>query len=223
MTFLDLTIIYLAIGAPFGVHHFFKLRGRPMAERIFGGLLHFVLWVPFSVTILVSLLKRGPDDERRPRELLELQTQIESACRDRVPVFEARRVLERYIGLRSLSMPRSGEPSKDITIFDLSGHPNTTLAEICINRRNRERISLHQTNAAQDIVSLKNRLVHANDDGENVVRIFARIAELLDDGEIIFDLRDPGRVKDPESENTQWKEVPTSKPNSQVTTDLRIR
>jgi hypothetical protein len=223
MTLFELTVIYLAAGAPFGVHHFFKMRGRSMTNRIAGALLHFVLWVPFSVIYLVSLLKKETKDDSSARKLLELQTELEAACKDRVPVFEARRILERYVGLRSLSMPQSIEAAKDITIFDLADHPNVALAEICINRRNRERISLHQTNAAQDIVSLKNRLVHDNDTGENIIPIFSRIAELLNDSDIILELERPKRVKDLESGNTQWKEIPTSEQNSQASTDLRIR
>src|SRR5690606_34954751 len=206
MTLFELTVIYLAVGAPFGVHHFFKLRGRPMTHRIAGALLHFVLWVPFSVINLASLTK----DDSSASELLELQTELEHACKDRVPVFEARRVLERYVGLRSLAMAHGKKDDKDITIFDLAEHPNTALAETCINRRNRERISVHQTNAAQDIVSLKNRLVRDDEAAEKVVRIFSRIAELLNDGELILQLGETKGIKEPASEDTQWRETPTS-------------
>ena len=225
MTWFEALIIYLAAGAPFGVHHFFAIRGEKMLTRIATSLLHFVLWVPFASIAAVEHFRPHTVVEKLQKEIATLQLDIEKADIGSVSIFEMRRVIERYVGLRFLTHSSITNSEKDdLTIFTLACHPNPELAITCLNRRNRQRIICHQTDAARDLALLTTKLSAESSEPLKVTGIISRIALLLDDSRTITELQRPANVKGKEeSEATPWTEIPKPPTNSQATTDLPTR
>jgi len=224
MTWFEAVIIYLAIGAPFGVHHFFSSRGDKILTRLVTSLFHFVSWVPFAVIAAAKALRPQNASEKLKKEIAFLQKEIERTDTGSVSIFEIRRVVERYVGLRSLTDQRiSAAAADNTTIFDIAEHPDPELAVICLNRRNREHILRHQTDAAHDLRSLNGKMMAESSEPFRVKEIISKIAVLLDDRITTSELNKNPDVKDLTGEAVQWTELPKPPTNSAASIDLPIQ
>lgn len=224
MTWFEAIIIYLAVGAPFGVHRFFSTRGDKILTRFVTSLFHFVLWVPFALISLTKLIRPKTASEKLKQKIANLQTELERADIGKVSIFEIRRVIERYVGLRSLTHANISQTKEvEFTIFDIAKHPDPELATICLNRRNRDRILRHQTDAGHDLKELIGRLMTTSGDASLILQIISQIAGLLNDHQMISELSEPMSVKSTEVETRQWTEIQKPPTNSPATIDLRIQ
>ncbi len=192
--------------------------------RVVTSLFHFVLWVPFALTALAKLLRPRSASEKLAKKIADVQIDLEKLDTGSVSVFEIRRVIERYVGLRSLTVVELPNQKKENeTIFDVAEHTNVELAIACLNRRNRERISRHQTSAAHDLVYLTGRLTAESKEPLRIRELISHISDLLGDSQTILELARPLSVKHQESETKQWTELPKPPTTSPVTIDLPIR
>lgn len=223
MTWFEAIIIYLAVGAPFGVHRFFSTRGDEMMTRLVTSVFHFVLWVPFALISLTAFAKPKSSSEKLKQRLANLQSELERTDIGNVSIFEIRRVLERYVGLRSLTHTNPAETKEiDRTIFDIAKHPDPQLATICLNRRNRDRIRRHQINAGDDLKELTGRLMTISGNASLIKQMISQIAGLLNDHQMISELSEWVSVKSTEVETKKWTEIQKPPTDAPATIDLRI-
>lgn len=181
MSALEIFIVYLSCGAPFGVHFYFQNRGRQRPAIVFlKSFLTVVVWIPYAVRLLNANItkkifinnfdKKQDSDSRRLERLDEIEkrlVRIFTQAGAGLSVFEIREVVERYAGL-SLALNKeenyaaaadgvggdndSGESESEFLIA--SNHQNVRLGTKCLLRRNRLRLEFHQTLARNDFLKL---------------------------------------------------------------------
>jgi hypothetical protein len=180
---IDLFIIYLACGAPFGVYCYFKDRSQNTAPALLlKTTLNFLFWIPsafffFHKNInLKSYFDRSnetlPADENYEKSISPIQKKIEAVLIKKnfeINIFESREVIGRYVGL-TVAARRASTTSCEAEIFRLSPMGNSKLGSICLERRNQRRLHLHQTEARKDFIYLITRLLKCNlNDSEKYV------------------------------------------------------
>ncbi len=166
MKLVDLIIIYLACGAPFGVYFFFQNRENLISTQLWlKSFLNGLLWIPFAL----KLFHRFVTNKLHNTQFV-VTNQTDSVIRLKIDgfekifsnylfkndcdlsLFEFRETFERYIGL-TLSLPKDSETIvTDSEFFRITNHKNSKLGEICLQRRNRLRLESHQTQARKDLL-----------------------------------------------------------------------
>ena len=199
MNLRDLFIIYLACGAPLGVYYFLQNRNALETKLLFfKSLLRFVFWIPFAFQMVArtSLLtnlynnsfdKSAETDAKKVLAIEEIKKNFEKSF---VPndfsfsIYEFREIFERYVGLSLEVMTENSEVSPAETeIFRITNHNNKKLAEICLNRRNRKRLSFHQKLARRDFFEILNKFVEKSDNRQKLFQTVSKLAALLGDDE----------------------------------------
>lgn len=200
MNLYDFLIIYLAAGAPLGVYYFLHERKRPDFKHLWiKTLLNFLFWAPFAVRLLrqnkisvdtfnnVFGEKSSPDADaekiihsiRKRFEKIYLETGLD------ISIYEFREVLERYSGLTRAGQFEEGNSQTaryDNEFFRIADHKNAELAAICLERRNRRRLSFHQTEARLDFLQLLSGLSDSGSEKEILFRTAIEfVTELGDD------------------------------------------
>lgn len=204
MTLNDLLIIYLSCGAPFGVYYFFDKKSEfSFRNLIFKSFLVFVFWIPLAFSLLLKkrffgsrfdLLNTDFDKEfdsdlQTEEKLAFLQKQFEKILLKNnltISIYEFREVVERYIGLSFAK--RNAEHiinsvNKENEIFIISKNSNPALSTVCLNRRNRKRLSFHHINARQDFLKLIDEFFLSGADKENLSVLSFEFVKLLKDSE----------------------------------------
>jgi hypothetical protein len=239
MNFNDLIIIYLACGAPFGVYYFLQNRHTNDYQTLWlKTVVNFIFWIPFALRILSEnkALKKlfgnifdqqiGLDAENEKKTFM-LRKNLETAIIRNIPqnknnipklsVFEVREVLERYTGLTISCKSEKKNPQysqEENEFYKISAHLNPKLASICIERRNRKRLSFHQTQARRDFLNL-----FGNSENNELLLQTLEFAKVLEDFDTVAELEKiisrKVQTKIPENvydtENEIWKPV-THKP-----------
>ncbi len=201
MTFVDVIIIYLTCGSPFGAHYFLNNRKSvPPTHLASKAILAVLVWPVYAAALLSTVNRPAENTEDYSPETAEPDSGIEAdvrEMRDRMEqnlscrpsallLYEFREVFDRYTGLTmALSKPdreTSGELAR------ISGHDNPQLAAACLNRRNRKRLSFHQTQARNDFLAFVSALWDAAA-RQRVVALAIELAEVLSDTEAVEDLR----------------------------------
>lgn len=148
MDYIDLVIIYLACGAPFGVYELtITRRGRNVALH---GVSAILFWPAYTVRHLNAFF--DPDTRLR-HEARRIRIGLEEAAMSNASsseVFEFRQVYEQLTGLAAARAERAGTHD----LFAATGHPDPDLASICLARRNRIRIDFHLERSKQDLLRL---------------------------------------------------------------------
>lgn len=199
MKFYDLLIIYLACGAPFGVYYFLQNRNRTEIRFLWlKSLLRFVIWIPFAIQMVArkSLFtnlynnnfdRNSKSDAKNEIEIEKIRKYLENFLSTRkigLSVFEFREIFDRYVGL-TLEIKAEFEeisPSEK-EIFRISNHPDIKLAEICLHRRNRGRLSFHQKLARRDFFEIIGDFIEKSDEPPKLYQVLSKLPGLLDDFE----------------------------------------
>lgn len=191
MNQMDLTIIYLACGAPFGVYYFLQNR-RLEQEKLFWiyTTLAFVLWFPFAVYLLWNKLSvdRSPlltiNEEKR---IFSIKKQIEAILPhtdSQISIYNLREIFERYIGLTSAIYTENNKSTDaEKEIFRISKNSNVEIATICQHRRNRKRLFFHQTLARQDFLQTIAELSELSSNQKKLGKLSLEFVKLLKDFE----------------------------------------
>lgn len=170
MTFTDLTIIYFAIGAPFGVYSFFGVRKPITVESVMLLAAKVVLWPPFATVFAFKRLTRTADttdfddtyhlDAENDAAVDNIRREIKaelSTNGNRESNRETLEVLERYLGLAlALRGFRTARAKMKPELLYATEHPARDLAAKCIYRRNRARLIAHRNRAIADLASQAN-------------------------------------------------------------------
>lgn len=200
MNIRDLLIIYLACGAPFGVYYFLQNRNRIETKILWlKSLLRFVIWIPFAFQIVArnsfltklynnSFDKTSETDLKIELEIEEIKKFLErivsAAAALPFSIYEFREAFDRYVGLSAELRDDCKEISAAETeFFRITNHDNKKLAEICLNRRNRKRLSFHQKIAQRDFFEICKKLFDNSAEPQTLIVKAVRLAALLDDFE----------------------------------------
>lgn len=161
MNLLDLFIIYLACGSPFGVYY---LLNKKHAENnvYLKSLLITFFWIPFAIRLLqrkvTNKLIMNQFYSTREIKLFELQKYFENFLpkdSKNISLFELRETVERYSGLTYAISRNNRKPApyeKEIFMFNNNKTPE--ISALCLNRRNRRKLKSHQTQARGDFLIL---------------------------------------------------------------------
>jgi len=199
MNLRDLFIIYLACGAPFGVYYFLQNRNHLETNILWlKSLLRFVFWIPFAVQMVArkSLFtnlyayrfdKSANSDAKKEIEIEEIKKLFENAFAEKdlsLSIYEFREIFDRYVGLSVEIQTENEEFSQSETeIFRITNHSNKNLAEICLHRRNRKRLSFHQKLARRDFFEIFKRIFDKSSEPQTLFDKASKLADLINDSE----------------------------------------
>jgi len=169
MNILDLTIIYLACGAPFGVYYY--LVNRPQKNGWLKSIFISLLWFPFAIQLLISrVTKRLSErefsvksrDRHESNELNRGKKNFEAFLPENgsfISLFELREIIDRYAGLTLAKNIDVAAPAKhEEELFRASGGTTLEISSICLNRRNRAKLLSHQRDARTDFLKMLGEL-----------------------------------------------------------------
>jgi hypothetical protein len=239
---IEFFIIYLACGAPFGVYYFLQHRGGLDSRLLWlKTLLNFIFWLPAAFLFFSrnanlkspSLFKFsnktfGADAERN--NLQSIQKQMENFFLEsdlKISVYEFRETIERYIGLTLTDQSNAAESRvEDEEFLRAAQTSNVELGAICLKRRNRNKLSLHQTEARKDFLFLTDQLLKAGSDEENLEQSAIKLVSILKDFDAQNELEKMfarsevvgKRINVVKTENELWKpEAPKPSPAKSAT------
>lgn len=202
MSIADFIVIYLSCGAPVGVYYWLEKRTDLSAQKLwFGTLLRFFFWVPFigrlvaeNLFVPSATVRSSPNTSSlQEKRIGAIQKQLETQFRCRrdrtdhhptgsaLSVYEFREILQRYTGLTLASEVRNRGGCGGNDLFSLSGHPDAELGQICLNRRNRNHISFHQTKARRDFLRIIDQLTDMAVDNGSLGHLALEFAMVLND------------------------------------------
>ncbi len=247
MNLIDLIIIYLACGAPFGVYFYLQNRVRSKSNYLWlKTTLAFVFWISFAVLIIrksKSFKKLFIPDFNKKRltdgwieeKLYLIQKAIEKIIFEsnlEMSLFEFRQTIERYVGLTlSLKSNNVNVTEQEKEIFRAGEIKNIEIASICLQRRNRKRLIFHQTRARQDFLQITKSLFDSISDTNKFENSVTEFVNLLSDLtaqeslEIIFstNLQTDNLQSVKQSEKVVWKtEIPKPLLTKPISARLQI-
>jgi hypothetical protein len=194
---IDLLIIYLACGAPFGVYYFLQRRAQSNSISLWlKTLFNFLFWMPFALHLLrrqktlktfsvFKFDKTTTADSIQTKHFRSIQKQIEKILLTsdlKISIYEFREIIERYVGLSLAAQSESettGEQEKEI--FRAARMKNVELGAICLKRRNRKRLSFHQTEARRDFLHLINQLNKFDSKKDELQKASIELVKTLND------------------------------------------
>ena len=188
MTFLNLLIIYLACGSPFGVYQLTTVDGHRRRLDWVKAAVAFILWPLFlSVFVFKRLFPPPPSTKfriERIREELESLVFNES---ETASIFEFRETFYRYVGLASFvteneAQHRAGE------LIAISGRRLDEASSRSLARRNRDKVNFHLTQARNDFVDMIADLANDKRSGTETVTLGRKLANLVGDTTAMDDL-----------------------------------
>lgn len=199
MNLYDFLIIYLTCGAPFAVYHFLQYRSVFKSRQLWlKTILNFLFW-PLSAyrfarnsrTLKNIFDKVFVNDtysdsvSDTEKDLQITQKRIEKIVLEydpNVSVYELREIFDRYAGLTLTRQNADTIHQTDrYKIFQIVDHDNAKLAGICFERRNRKRLSHHQTQARQDFLNIFAKLFEANFETDKLGELIVKFITLLED------------------------------------------
>lgn len=242
MTFNDFLVIYLAFGAPLAVHYFLQQRRRTsdLRQLWLKTILNFFFWLPLLYRFLQNnqtlknsfgkiFSKKSLSDSITEENLRVIQKRLEKIVPEDetlLSIFEVREVFERYAGL-TLACQNETDIAQAARnkIFQIAGHNNSEIAEICLKRRNRKRLLRHQTQARKDFLNVIADLLKHHSETEKLRETAFGLSVLLGDVIAQTALKEmleqksqsaaASRVKN--ARNDLWKPEPQLLPDSKQT------
>ena len=197
MNLTDFIIIYLACGAPFGVHFFLQQRAASNCKNLWlKTLLAFVFWIPLAVLLIrkiknakwlaVSNLNRNFSGEPNFAEQTSaIQKNLETLLLESdtsISLFEFRRTLERYANLTALLNDEAETlTEREKEIFRAAKITDVEIAAVCLHRRNRKRLAFHQTEARKDFLQMIEVLSDSVEDTKKFKNLTDEFVRLLND------------------------------------------
>jgi hypothetical protein len=201
MNLYDFLIIYLSCGAPLGVYYFLQNRKTPKFERLrLKTVLNFLFWIPFAYRLLQKskILQNAFNnifgsssvlDAAAEKNIYAIRKRLEKIYLEsnlKLSIYEVREILDRYAGLTlecQFEHKFSQTARTKSGIFQITEHKNAELAAICLERRNRKRLLLHQTEARRDFLHLLSELFDSGSDLENLESTAIEFVTHLKDAE----------------------------------------
>jgi hypothetical protein len=194
MSFLDFLIIYLSLGAPFGAYVLVRNEETLEFRGILSAVAAILVWPLYAVRSAIrhSGASHGNtafDTDTEPdAKLLEqidsLSQQFSDATKPshRLIAKQVEQNVERYVELSLAAMTKTATRNGQyFELLTVSGHPSPSSGTGCLNRRNRNIIERHLSNARKELIMSLADLSPDRYDAEKVLR---KIADLLDDKQL---------------------------------------
>ncbi len=201
MTLFDAFIIYLACGAPFGVHRFISGRKHSGAS-VLDATAYALFWIFLTPRYLHTQIKRLLHREEisvtfggallANSESLRFSKDIdESAGSSRTypGIYVLRESVDRYAGITEL-LTEADDPDhlSGRALFEISGHPSVEVAAACLARRNRLDLIRHHKESVAELVNLCISIASGSDDPGRVVGSFGELFNGFRDREALLEL-----------------------------------
>lgn len=202
MNTFDLLIIYFSFGSPFAVSSYIANRTLAIKKRSALALFVFLFWpgtafLELKRVISKNFVSRNNSLNKRNMDSM-VENKIAKLCagldakigETAFPAFlyEFRTILDRYVGL-SLALCASDNRNRSAAanLIEISDHPRADLGNICIDRRNHQRLRSHMENARIDFIGAVQKLSESCKDPENILVTACQLASILNDGETAFE------------------------------------
>ncbi len=182
MRIADLVIIYLACGAPVGVHHFTQSESKDRYTRAVFCLAAVLLWPLFVLLLLIG--QRRPDRSEQESSFTgdrSLKVIEQAAFRETETqaLFDFREIFNRYEGIARSSLGPS-TPDGFRAFYAISDHPSPSTASKCRNRTNQNKIAQHLSSVRLEFIQAVSHLCGSASDPANIARIAIEVADRLD-------------------------------------------
>ena len=160
MSYIDLSIIYLACGAPIAAEYAVRSGLQLSVTTVWFTAVRLLVWPVFAINLALGRLDASNRTNDRLSsiaiDLNAAKNQLESALfssSKTVAIFEYRELFDRYTGLflNSLDDEIDTGVSK---LLALENHPNDKLAKACFERRSRNIIAKHLDLASEEFRDL---------------------------------------------------------------------
>lgn len=196
MTFSEIFIIYLAIGAPFAVHSFFGGRMQTDVRNAGISMLKLTFWPVFASYSGFRFLANSyrtaeTGNERRVAAFRKASDEIRADLENLL--ISANRemrkgVLRDFDRLSGVALAfaesEAAAPTATPRIFEAADHPMPDFAARCIFRRNRSRLAEHRNRACEALSASLESLRDERRTDIDIERIRLKIVSLVrDDGE----------------------------------------
>lgn len=200
MNLIDIIIIYLTFGAPFGVYFFYQQRDFSNSPKVWiNSLLVTLFWFPFAFKLLhLVVTKRFRNSQFAEKTLSDslLRSKIENFEKIfsqilleknvDISLFDFRETFERYVGL-SIFTKEEDESVElneaEFDLFQITNHENKKLATKLLNRRNRSRLMAHQILARKDFLRMIEKIDSSLFEKEKVRTLAIDFVKLVKDVE----------------------------------------
>lgn len=191
MNLVDLLIIYLTWGAPFGVYYFFQNRNYSTSIKlVFQSILVALIWIPYAIRLLHSFVTKKfrnnefadnnqtdsivNEIERKFAEIIHEETSI-------ISIYEFRETFERYLGLAKAASTEVIE--NDAELYQITNHENKKLASEILSRRNRSRLNAHHILARRDFLRMIEKIDSTFSAKEKIRTLAFDFVKILNDVE----------------------------------------
>ncbi len=218
MTLIEIIVVYLAVGAPFGAVYYLQQRKHFAGKKLWlAALAACLLWVFYAAFVLSRKI-----NFRQPANLIDARQQSEIEVGRTVQnlltannrligqissqsFFEFRETLERYAGLtlavnNSAADARASEREAEIFVVAKRPKKDARLGARLVHRRNFNRLQIHQTQARLDLA----RLVEGLAKIENQIYLpefrqqLLKLASILGDAEAVGLFERALRIEQPQ-------------------------
>jgi hypothetical protein len=200
MTFTEFSIVYLSIGASFGVYYFFNYSSDNRSFTIWLKTIGVVFfWCVYAVMLnarrsqKITNRQANSDSiaeneiEKTERALLASYSEIPQNGKF-VSFFEFRETIERYIGLTSTLRDSADAADFNNELFAIAERKNhdLPLANRCLQRKNLLRLKAHQLQARNDFLRIFENLFKSSVQASNFEKTLSAailLTHLLDDAD----------------------------------------
>ena len=162
MNIVDLLIIYLSIGAPFGAHAYISARKGPMRISAINAVIGTFVWpvtafrwrvARKTFDAVANSIGQFREKTRDESEAESIRIEMEAAVNmSGAALADFREVFQRYVGL---SQAPAGDDEASFAahaeLLAAAGLDRNFIAERCIERRNAQRLSYHLDRARHDL------------------------------------------------------------------------
>lgn len=194
MNLTDLTVIYFAVGAPFAVYYFLQnRRENKSASFRLKNFFVFIFWLPYAVMLLsrnqslrnffkTNFIKDFLASDSSD-EILQLQKRIENLLLEsdlNISAFDYREIMERYAGLTLASDVQTNN-NFESEIYRVAENENVKLGSVCLQRRNRNKLLRHQTEARRDFLQIIKKLSDSISDAKILQDSSTEFVKILKD------------------------------------------
>ena len=190
MTFINILIIYLACGSPFGVYQLTRVDAPRSSSELITAAAAFILWPVFLIRFVIERLSSHGFVSQKHR-IEQIRAGLErSGLRDSdtASVFEFREAFYRYAGL-------AGAAADDKTMADpageliaISGRKLDTASSNCLSRRSREKVEFHLVQARNDFVEMIANMASDQRSHAEIVTLGIELTNIIGDAPATEDL-----------------------------------
>lgn len=192
----EAAVIYFSIGAAVGAHYFFKAdrierRRRSVRAKVMTVVFFwpaYSIYAAFNSLIKEDLLgyfaSAASSDSKNIAEIRCAQKNLEALLpggSETNGLYAWREILDRYSGL-SLADAVPFEP-QSFEFLQYARSPVQKTQVICLNRRNRERLTLHRNSARNEFLTSFAHLLTIADNPDKAGLAAVEFAKLLNDDE----------------------------------------